>query len=125
MKRNRLPILVLALTLTFCEDSVRISTDLKGHWKWKSTCGGFVGCTYPSQTNTKKLIIQETQIQQFTAGDLTFSKDYSIKSLTVEDNSMTYEIEFGDNEIWNGEISNNILTIHHGSVITSTYERIR
>jgi hypothetical protein len=125
MKINRLLMLILALTLTFCDDSVRISTDLKGHWNWKSTCGGVVGCTYPSQTNNQKMIIQETLIQQFTNGDLTFSRNYSIKSTAKGDNSMTYEIEFDDDEIWIGEISNNILTIQYNSVIASNYERIR
>jgi hypothetical protein len=38
---------------------------------------------------------------------------------------MTYEIEFDDDEIWIGEISNNILTIQYNSVIASNYERIR
>ncbi len=125
MKTSRLLILIIALTLTFCDDNIRISTDLKGHWKWKSTCGGIVGCTYPSQTNNQNMIIQETLLQQFVNGDLTFSKSYSIKSLVEGDNSMTYEVEFDDDEIWTVEISNNILTILYNSVIESTYDRIR
>lgn len=125
MEGNRLFILILALSLTSCDDSDRISTELKGHWNWKSTCGGVVGCTYPSQTYTQKMVIQETLIQQFTNDNLTFSRQYSIKSSVKGDNSMIYEIEFDDGEIWIGEISNNTLTIQYNSVITSKYERAR
>lgn len=82
-----------------------------------------MGCTYPSQANTQKLIIQETHIKSFTNDDLIFSKNYSILSLTEGDDSIIYEIKFDDNEIWMCEISNNILTIHYNSIITSTFER--
>ncbi len=123
MKKINLLVLFLSLILTFCTDRVSSSTDLKGHWKWTSTCGGFVGCTYPSQANTQKLIIQETHIKSFTNDDLIFSKNYSILSLTEGDDSIIYEIKFDDNEIWMCEISNNILTIHYNSIITSTFER--
>lgn len=84
-----------------------------------------MGCIYPSQTNAQKMIIDETQIQIFANGDLTFSKNYSIVNLVEGDNSMTYQIKLEDGEIWIGEVSNNTLTTTRNSVISSIYERLR
>jgi hypothetical protein len=125
MKTNGILIIIVVLSLTCCEDSIKISTEIKGHWKWKSTCGGIVGCVYPSKTNTQKMVIQEELLRQFTNSDLTFSKHYSIKSLIEQGNSVTYEIAVDDNGVWVVSISNNILTINYGSVMESIYERIR
>jgi hypothetical protein len=124
MKKFQYLILFLSLAFTSCDESDPLYADLKGIWIWKSTCGGFAGCSYPSDTNSQNLIIKKTQINIFTNNDLSFSKSYSIIDFVLGDNSVTYQIKFDDEEIWMVEISDNNLTIYHNSVIYSTYQRL-
>jgi len=124
MKPTALCFLFVLFIVIACDETNDAAATLKGQWKWKSTCGGFVGCVYPSQSDTRLMIIGDTQVVIFNDGDVAFSKNYSLRRLQRKHNSTIFELAFNDDLIWTCEVFADGLTIHHNSVITSEYERL-
>src|SRR5262245_12176270 len=92
---------LILLTLLSCDDDeIPVSTKLEGTWSWQSSCGGFVGCVYPDSKNFKTLTITETLLELNDSGKITMSGPYTVKSITGDDTSKTYELELSSGEIW-------------------------
>lgn len=118
-------LLVFLLIITSCDkEEMAISTELSGYWKWKSTCGGFVGCVYPSDAENKFMLITDTNIDMYQADDVISSSTYMIQNTTDTDSSKVYELALEDGSEWTATIENNNLTVHH-IVFTSVYERVK
>lgn len=117
--------LLILLALTSChDDEIAVSPKLEGTWNWQSSCGGFVGCVYPTSKDSKTLTITETSVELNDNGKITMSGTYTVNSTTGDDNSRTYEMELNDGAIWTATIENNVLSIHN-VVVTSVYKRTK
>ena len=115
--------MLLVVTFASCEDEDDdLSTSLVGKWIWQSSCGGFVGCVYPTGSNHKILRITEDLLELNEAGKITLSDSYVVRSVDGDDQRKTYEIEFTDGSVWNGTIEHNLLTVTY-SVMTVIYKR--
>lgn len=124
MRTRLFIILLLTSVLSAChKDTVGVSKELKGQWKWKSSCGGVVGCLYASDTNTQTLSITDSNFEITDNGNITFNKTYLVKKLTHTDDARRYEIGFSDGTTWIANLRDNELTTEFASVIFSVYER--
>ncbi len=114
----------LACVSLSCErNEPEITNELKGQWIWKSTCGGIVGCVTATVTTFRILTIADSEMKITENGDLTFRDTYQINSLTNEDDSKVYEIEFSDGMIWKISVSGKHLAIEY-SFLISVYKRL-
>lgn len=105
-----------------CEEDEPEPANIEGTWIWQSSCGGFVGCVYTNSTDYKTLLFTETLVELNESGKITLSGNYTVKSVTGDDNSRTYEIELADGTEWTASIQHDLLTIQ-AAVITSVYKR--
>lgn len=123
MKRLYL-ILLVCLFFSCDRNEPEISNVLKGQWIWKFTCGGIVGCVPAPTTISRILTISSSEMKIVQAGDVTFRKAYKINSVSNQDNSKLYEIEFSDGMIWAVGLNENQLETDYASVIHSVYARL-
>jgi hypothetical protein len=125
MKTPLVIILVVCLLMSCDKNEIKISDSLKGQWKWKSSCGGIVGCTYASKTEERTLIIDDSDFEIVHNGIVEFKGTYEIKSTSIQDNGKVYEIEFTDGTRWTASISKNNLSTGYSTFMYSNYERIK
>lgn len=124
MKKHFFLILTV-LGLIACEDNDSYSNNLKGKWDWKSTCGGFVGCVYASETGERSLIIESSSLKIIDQQQqVTFEHQYIVKKITRSENSTHYELELDNGAIWNAEVSNTTLDIIDSINFGSSYKRV-
>ena len=122
--RTGLFIILLTSVLAACDkDTVGVSNELKGQWKWKSSCGGVVGCVNASDTDTQTLTITDSNFEITDNGNITFNKTYLVKKVTHTDDTRTYQIEFSDGTTWTADVTDKYLTTEFATVIYSVYER--
>jgi hypothetical protein len=115
---------IVTCLLTGCDDrDATICYSLKGHWTWKSTCGGVVGCVFASGTTYRTLKITDSTMEIVDNGLVTFQSEYSVQNVTDQDNAKLYQIELDDGIVWMVTISDNNLITDYASVIYSVYER--
>ena len=117
-----LVILLVVVTFCSCDDETPKSVNMEGTWAWESSCGGFVGCVYSNSTDQMTLTITDTLLEINERGKIVMSGPYTIKSVTGDGHSKTYEIELSDGTIWTASIKGNVLTVEY-AVITSVYKR--
>ncbi len=92
--------LSICITMISCEkdnDGVNNSISLIGDWKLKSSCGGFTGaCNFPKEDYNKILLIRDSTIAEYINGTNSFTFDYEIKSHSIHDDYIYYELQFNN-----------------------------
>lgn len=117
---------ILVFIVASCDDELAISKDLRGEWRWKSSCGGFAGCTYASGTDSRKLTVDGTSLSIRINGELDFQTDYSILMQSDTAHVRTYLLDLNGNGTWTVKISDNLMmVILPGLNFTSSYKRIK
>jgi hypothetical protein len=124
--KTQLFIILAIYSLISCDkNEIKISDSLKGQWKWKSSCGGIVGCTYASKTEVRTLIIDDLNFEITRNGVVEFKSSYHIKNTSTQDNAKVYEVEFTDGTSWTASISKNNLYTAYSAYMYSNYERTK
>lgn len=82
-----LALLLLAiLCLPSCNgnDDCYTATGISGEWQWTKSIGGFAGSTRTPDTEneTRKLVIDDFQFQEFVNGELIFESAYDLEMRT-------------------------------------------
>jgi hypothetical protein len=100
------------------------SLSLNGVWKWKSTCGGIVGCVYSSDTQPEFLIVEEGKLTMRRNGEVTVQSTYTIQSISSPtEDSRVYKILLDGELDYDITIEGNKLTMDYHSMIVSVYQR--
>lgn len=124
MKNDITLLLLVSLSLTTCDyNDITASTEIKGRWEWKSTCGGIIGCVYASASNERTLIIGQKKLAIEQNGGSEFDTNYTIVKKIYLDDSASYELTIDNGSVWKAIIKNNYLIIEDG-IASSEYQRL-
>jgi hypothetical protein len=124
MKRALCLLLATIAIFSCSEDQdTRPSSSFKGKWIWKSTCGGFIGCTYASGSASQELMIGDSVIFQRQNGKLIWSDTYVLKNVSTNGDSVVFELEMSDGTTWICTVTHNELSVEFLSVMYSVYRR--
>jgi hypothetical protein len=126
MKKYIAFILLIQLTFGACDnDDKEASNRLSGRWKWRSTCGGFVGCRYPiSAADQVIMTISSTSISTKQDNADGSSSTYEILNRTNQDDATIYQVKItSTGETWDITVNNDKLVMTN-AVFTKTYSRI-